>query len=110
MLYSPGIIPMSSSNTIISTDRRTAIPRKSAGMHNTSGGIAYNLLVDPLVGVVAKGMNDVRIYNNTFYSTKSQAEIWRGLIDIHKNTDDGQDIPPQEPKSSIISFILKRRE
>ena len=67
------------------------ILRKSSGMNNSSGGVAYNILIDPIVGVVAKGMNDVKIYNNTFYSTKSQSDTWHGLIDIYINNDEGQD-------------------
>jgi uncharacterized protein YjdB len=66
------------------------IIRKSSGMTNTSGGVAYNIIVDPIVGVIAKGMNNVRIYNNTFYSTKSIAETWHGMIDVYMNNDEGQ--------------------
>ncbi len=61
------------------------IIRKSNGMYNTSGGIAYNIIKNPLVGVVAKGMNGVCIYNNTFYSNKTVQEAWRGLIEIYSN-------------------------
>ena len=69
------------------------IQRKANGMHNTSGGIAYNILVDPTVGIAMKGMNDVLIYNNTFFSTKSQSDTWRGIIDVYTNTDNGLDAP-----------------
>ena len=43
--------------------------RKSNGMTNTSGGVAYNIVnKTQAVGVVVKGINNVNIYNNTFYS------------------------------------------
>ncbi|MCZ2337463.1 MAG: hypothetical protein LC127_04545 [Chitinophagales bacterium] len=46
-----------------------AIIRKSNGMTDTSGGIvAYNIIKNPKPGVVCKGMNGVKIINNTFYS------------------------------------------
>jgi hypothetical protein len=67
--------------------------RKANGMTNTSGGIAYNIINNPLaVGAVAKGINNVCFYNNTFYSertryTKPGNGTWRGLIDVYSNTD-----------------------
>jgi uncharacterized repeat protein (TIGR02059 family) len=64
------------------------IVRKSTNnMTNTSGAVAYNIIVDPAVGIVIKGMSNVSIYNNTFYQTKTPAETGRGLIDIYTNTD-----------------------
>jgi hypothetical protein len=64
-----------------------AIIRKSAnGMTNTSGGVAYNIVKNPVAtGGVVKGMNNVSYYNNTFYSNISSN--WRGLLDIYTNTD-----------------------
>jgi uncharacterized protein YjdB len=86
------------------------IPRKASGMHNTSGGVAYNILVDPTVGVVAKGMNDVRIFNNTFYSEKSISDTWRGLIDIYINNDEGQYAPSTNTKIfNNIFYTTKQR-
>lgn len=69
------------------------ILRKSNGMTNTSGGVAYNIVIDPYVGSVAKGINNVNFYNNTFYSSKTSAETPRGLVDIHSNTDGGLNAP-----------------
>lgn len=69
--------------------------RKSNGLTDTAGVIAYNIIVSPpAVGVVVKGMNGVRIYNNTFFSEDSMyvsggTGTWRGLIDIYMN--DGTD-------------------
>ena len=43
--------------------------RKSNGMTNTSGGVAYNIVnKTQATGIVVKGMNGVNIYNNTLYS------------------------------------------
>lgn len=69
------------------------IVRKSNGLTDTAGVVAYNIIVSsPAVGVVAKGMNGVRIYNNTFFSedsiyTSPGIGTWRGLIDVYTNTD-----------------------
>jgi len=64
------------------------IIRKSNGMTNMSGGVAYNIVNNPqATAVVAKGMNDVKVYNNTFYSARTTSDTWRGLIDIYTNTD-----------------------
>jgi hypothetical protein len=61
------------------------IIRKSNGMTNTSGGVAYNIIISPNTGVVVKGMNGVNIYNNTFYSIRTTSQTWRPLIDIYAN-------------------------
>jgi hypothetical protein len=63
-----------------------AVVRKSANnMTNSSGGIAYNIIYEPNVGIVIKGMSDVLIFNNTFY--RNDDIIGRGFIDIYTNTD-----------------------
>jgi hypothetical protein len=64
-----------------------AIIRKSTnGMTNTSGGVAYNIVKNPIATAgVVKGMNNVSYYNNTFYSNLSSP--WRGLVDIYTNSD-----------------------
>ncbi len=65
------------------------IQRKSDGMTDVTGVIAYNIINNPIVGIVVKGMNGVRIFNNTLFSRRTISETNRGLIDIHKNTDNG---------------------
>jgi hypothetical protein len=65
------------------------IQRKSNGMTDVSGVIAYNIINNPKVGIVVKGMNGVRIYNNTLYCEMTTSETGRGLIDIHTNADGG---------------------
>ena len=62
-----------------------AIIRKSNGMTDVSGAVAYNIVKDPGIGVVVKGMNGVRIYNNTFYSALTTLQTNRALIDIYEN-------------------------
>ena len=65
-----------------------AIIRKSTtNMTNTAGGVAYNIVKSPNVGIVVKGMSGVCIYNNTLYQDRNPSETWRGLIDIYSNSD-----------------------
>lgn len=64
-----------------------AIIRKSNGMTDQSGSVAYNILKDPGAGVVVKGMNGVRIYNNTFYSSLTTSQTNRALVEIYENSD-----------------------
>ena len=69
-----------------------AIIRKSNGMTNTAGAVAYNIIKNPIAtAVVVKGMNGVNIYNNTIYSNQKMYNgstgVWRGLIDIYANDD-----------------------
>ncbi len=60
--------------------------RKSDGMSDDSGGIAYNIINDPTkLAVAIKGMNNVRIFNNTFYSARTFSETWRPLVHIYAN-------------------------
>jgi len=66
-----------------------AIQRKSDGMTDNSGVVAYNILNNPKLGIAVKGINGIRIYNNTFYSARTTSETYRGLVDIHFNTDGG---------------------
>lgn len=62
-----------------------AIVRKSNGMTDVSGAVAYNILKDPGIGVVVKGMNGVKIYNNTFYSSLTTSQTNRALVEIYEN-------------------------
>ena len=74
----------------------SGIQMKSNGMTNTSGSIAYNIINNPYQAAIpVKGMKNVRILNNVFYSEQvfyrnDSTGVWRGLIDIYANTDDGQ--------------------
>ena len=62
-----------------------AIIRKSNGMTDISGVVAYNIMKDPGIGVVVKGMDGVRIYNNTFYSSLTTTQTNRALVEIYEN-------------------------
>lgn len=83
------------------------IQRKSNGMTDQLGVIAYNIVNNPKVGIVVKGMNDVRIYNNTLYSERTLAQTSRGLIDIHTNIDNGLNAPSTGTKIYNNIFYTK---
>jgi hypothetical protein len=74
----------------------SGIQMKSDGMTNTDGSVAYNIVNNPWQAAIpVKGMKNVRIYNNTFFSDRvfyknDSVGVWRGLIDIYANTDEGQ--------------------
>jgi hypothetical protein len=67
------------------------VVRKSDGMTDTNGSVAYNIFRSPEATAIAiKGMNGVRVYGNTFYSsnvsyTAPGAGTWRGLVDVYEN-------------------------
>ena len=66
------------------------ILRKSNGMTDSTGVIAYNIVINPKAAIIIKGINGIRVYNNTFYSNKTNQETnGTGLVDIFKNTDKG---------------------
>ncbi len=69
------------------------IQRKSDGMTDVKGVVAYNIIKNPKVGIVVKGMNGVRIFNNTLYTDRTTTQTRRGLIDIHTNLDAGLNAP-----------------
>lgn len=85
------------------------IQRKSDGMTDRSGVIAYNVINNPKVGIVIKGMNGIRIYNNTFYCDQPAGQASRGLIDIHTNTDGGLNAVPTGTKIFNNVFYTKNR-
>jgi len=74
------------------------IQRKSNGMTDVNGVVAYNILKNPKLGVAVKGINGIRIYNNTFYSDKTSEQTWRGLVDIYINTDNELNAPSKGTK------------
>lgn len=65
------------------------IQRKSNGMNDIEGIVSYNILKNPRLGIAVKGINGIKIFNNTFYSDKTPSQTWRGLVDICTNTDKG---------------------
>ena len=64
------------------------IQRKSNGMFDLSGVVAYNILNNPKLGIAVKGISGIRIYNNTFYSDRTPLQTNRGLVDISNNSDE----------------------
>ena len=74
------------------------IQRKSDGMTDLNGVIAYNIIKNPKLGVAVKGINGIRIYNNTFYSDKTTEQTNRGIIDIYTNADNGLIAPSKGTK------------
>jgi len=58
-------------------------------MSYTSGGIAYNIIKDPNIGVVVKGIKNVNIYNNTFYSSLGYGSDVGTLSLIYIQENDG---------------------
>ncbi len=65
------------------------IRKSTTNMSNTGGGVAYNIVKGGAVAVVVKGMSNVNIYNNTFYTDRTTSQTWRPLVDIYTNTDNG---------------------
>ena len=90
----PGIIPHGiftgyNINVLVKYNYLNKVPmaiiRKSNGMTDVSGVVSYNIVKNPGVGVVVKGMNGVRIFNNTFYSSLTTDQTNRAFIDIYEN-------------------------
>jgi hypothetical protein len=65
------------------------IRKSSNNMSNTGGGIAYNIIKGGAVGVNIKGMSNVNIFNNTFYTNRRTSQTWRPHVHIYTNRDDG---------------------
>lgn len=85
------------------------IQRKSDGMTDRVGVVAYNIINNSKVGIVVKGMKGVKIFNNTLYSEKTSAQTWRGLIDIHNNLDGGLSSISSDVKIFNNIFYTKNR-
>lgn len=90
-----GIFTGHNSNVVIKYNYVNNVPmgiiRKSGNnMSNTGGGVAYNIIKGGAVGMVIKGMSNVNVYNNTFYTDRTTSETWRPLLHIYTNTDAGR--------------------
>jgi hypothetical protein len=88
--------------------------RKSNGMTNTAGGVAYNIVNNSIaVAAVAKGIRNVNFYNNTFYSSQvmytGSAGTWRGVVDVYSNTDNGLNAPSTGTKIKNNIFYTKNQ-
>jgi len=64
----------------------------SSNMNITSGGASYNIIKNGRFAVRAKGINGMRVYNNTFYGDVNS----RYLILIYENSD-GEPAYPGNP-------------
>ncbi len=87
-----GIFTGCNKNVVIKYNYLNSVPmavicKSASNMTFTSGGISYNVIKSPNVGVVLKGISGVRIFNNTFYQGRKTSETGRGLIDIYTNSD-----------------------
>jgi hypothetical protein len=77
---------------------------KAHGTTYTSGGIAYNIFSHiGLAGINLLGINNVPMYNNTFYSEQvyyvnNDLGVWRGIINI---TNNNQNVSPVWPTTGI---------
>jgi hypothetical protein len=86
----------------------SGIQMKSNGMTNSDGGVSYNIVNNPWQSAIpVKGMKNVRIYNNTFFSDRvfyknDSVGVWRGLIDIYPNTDEGQSVSQSNSSGTKI--------
>jgi len=85
------------------------IQRKSNGMTEVNGLVAYNIIKNPKLGIAVKGINGIKIYNNTFYSEKRPDQTTRGLIDIHTNTDNELNAPSKGTKIHNNIFYTRNR-
>jgi uncharacterized repeat protein (TIGR02059 family) len=87
-----GIFTGHNRNVVIKYNYLEHVPmgiiRKSGNnMADDSGGVAYNIIKGGAVGIVVKGLSNVKIYNNTLYSDRTPAQTWRPLVNVYTNTD-----------------------
>jgi hypothetical protein len=62
---------------------------KSDGMTNTTGGAFYNIVNNSTKSELnVKGIGGIKVYNNTFYSTRTNEQTgWKGLVTVYSNND-----------------------
>jgi uncharacterized repeat protein (TIGR02059 family) len=69
-------------------------------MTNSTGVVAYNIIKNSKIGVRIKGINNIRIYNNTFYSSNSAGSV------IYITNNDGATIPAPSTGTKIYNNIF----
>lgn len=89
-----GLFTGHNSNIVVKYNYLNYVPmgiiRKSGNnMSNTGGGVAYNIVKGGAVAMVVKGISNVNIFNNTFYTDRTTDQTWRPLLYIYTNTDNG---------------------
>jgi hypothetical protein len=109
-----GIFTGHNSNVTIKYNYLDHVPmgiiRKSGNnMTNTGGGVAYNIVKGGAVAMVVKGMSNVNIFNNTFYSDRTNTQTWRPLLQIYENTDGGRNSAAHGMKIYNNIFYTKYR-
>jgi hypothetical protein len=90
-----GIFTGHNTNVLIKYNNLFHVPmgliRKSGNnMADDGGGVAYNIVRNGAVCMVVKGISNVKIYNNTFYTERTLEQTWRPLIQVYTNTDNGK--------------------
>ncbi|HLP73533.1 MAG TPA: T9SS type A sorting domain-containing protein [Bacteroidales bacterium] len=83
------------------------IRKSSNNMVNTGGGVAYNIVKNGAVAMVIKGMSNVNVFNNTFYTERTPSQTWRPLLDIYTNTDNGNHSVARGTKIFNNIFYMK---
>ena len=83
-----------------------ALIRKSDGEYDTSGGIYYNIVNNAWANAVnIKGMSGVKVYNNTFYSSRTMGETWRGIVHIYSNDNPVASAEGTDIKNNIFYTV-----
>jgi hypothetical protein len=89
-------------------DNPYGVVTKSSGMTVTSGAIAYNIVTNPVIGVVVKGINGVRLYNNTFYDARPPSTAM-ALVRVYNNADAGSP-GPASTHAQILNNIFYTKQ
>lgn len=77
-------------------------------MINTSGGAAYNIVKNAKLSLRIKGINGVRVYNNTFYND-AFADLSSSIIEIDANNDSSVPAPSLGTRIYNNIFFTKYR-
>jgi hypothetical protein len=69
-------------NYVFNSPYGVVLKSGSAGssMTNTTNGVAYNIFKDCMIGVIVRGINGAKIYNNTFYQSFAPYPVSQGAI------------------------------
>lgn len=98
-------------NAVIKYNYLDGVPmgiiRKSNGMTDTTGVVAYNIIKNGKPGIVVKGMNGVRIYNNTLYSSLTSAVCNRALVEVYDNDNPVATSAGAKIKNNIFYTVYK---
>lgn len=80
-----------------------------ANMTHTSGGVYYNIFINQYYWpVIVKGMNGLRIYNNTFYDSDAHSNYLFSLVAIGENGDGSVGYAPTGVKVKNNIFYTTR--